>query len=55
MSQGSADYDPEIKDIADYVCNKPIESRLAVSSSRPTLCYVLGEPRLTEALCSCAA
>ncbi len=31
MSQGSADYDPEIKDIADYVCNKPIESRLAVS------------------------
>ena len=25
-------YDPEIKDIADYIHNKPIDSELAVSS-----------------------
>lgn len=30
MSQ-QREYDPEIKDIADYVANKPIDSDLAVS------------------------
>lgn len=28
---GQREYDPEIKDIADYVANKPIDSDLAVS------------------------
>lgn len=28
---GPREYDPEIKDIADYVANKPIDSELAVS------------------------
>lgn len=28
----SREYDPEIRDIADYVANKPIDSELAVSS-----------------------
>ena len=28
-------YDPEIKDIADYIHNKPIDSELAVSPYRP--------------------
>ncbi len=30
MPQGDREYDPEIKDIADYVYNKPIDSELAV-------------------------
>lgn len=29
--EGNPVYDPEIKDIADYVHNKPIDSELAVS------------------------
>lgn len=29
----SREYDPEIKDIADYVANKPIDSELAVRFS----------------------
>lgn len=29
-SEGRA-YDPEIKDIADYIHNKPVDSELAVS------------------------
>jgi 2-methylcitrate dehydratase len=31
MSPSSREYDPEIKDIADYVANKAIDSELAVS------------------------
>lgn len=31
MSASSREYDPEIKDIADYVANKAIDSELAVS------------------------
>jgi len=36
MSQASREYDPEIKDIADYVYNKPIDSELAVSRTSPS-------------------
>jgi hypothetical protein len=32
MSSQAREYDPEIKDIADYVANKPIDSDLAVSA-----------------------
>lgn len=32
MSSAPREYDPEIKDIADYVANKPIDSDLAVSN-----------------------
>lgn len=31
MTSGAREYDPEIKDIADFVANKPIDSELAVS------------------------
>jgi hypothetical protein len=31
MSSAPREYDPEIKDIADYVANKTIDSELAVS------------------------
>lgn len=31
----SREYDPEIKDIADYVANKTIDSELAVSFAAP--------------------
>lgn len=31
MPQGDREYDPEIKDIANYVANQPIDSELAVS------------------------
>lgn len=31
MSSTQREYDPEIKDIADYVANKTIDSELAVS------------------------
>lgn len=31
MASASREYDPEIKDIADYVANKAIDSELAVS------------------------
>lgn len=31
MASQPREYDPEIKDIADYVANKPIDSDLAVS------------------------
>lgn len=34
---GNVAYDPEIKDIADYVHNKPIDSELAVSLHPPRL------------------
>ena len=30
MASQPREYDPEIKDIADYVANKPIDSELAV-------------------------
>lgn len=41
MSSGPREYDPEIKDIADYVANYPIDSELAVSClfSLPRLLY----------------
>ena len=32
MSSADREYDPEIKDIADYVANKTIDSELAVSA-----------------------
>lgn len=32
MSSAPREYDPEIKDIADYVANKTIDSELAVST-----------------------
>lgn len=35
MSTSSREYDPEIKDIADYVANKAIDSELAVSFCAP--------------------
>jgi hypothetical protein len=35
MASGPREYDPEIKDIADYVANKPIDSELAVSFPAP--------------------
>jgi hypothetical protein len=35
MSTSSREYDPEIKDIADYVANKAIDSELAVSFCVP--------------------
>lgn len=35
MSSAQREYDPEIKDIADYVANKPIDSDLAVSTLNP--------------------
>jgi 2-methylcitrate dehydratase len=31
MASGPREYDPEIKDIANYVANTPIDSELAVS------------------------
>jgi hypothetical protein len=34
MASQPREYDPEIKDIADYVANKPIDSDLAVSFAR---------------------
>lgn len=34
MPSANREYDPEIKDIADYV-TKPIDSELAVSSTEP--------------------
>jgi hypothetical protein len=33
MSSADREYDPEIKDIADYVANKTIDSELAVSAA----------------------
>lgn len=33
MASAAREYDPEIKDIADYVANKTIDSELAVSAS----------------------
>lgn len=41
----SREYDPEIKDIADYVANKTIDSELAVSFAVP-LRETLGRLRL---------
>jgi len=35
MSSADREYDPEIKDIADYVANKTIDSELAVSAVNP--------------------
>lgn len=32
MAPAPREYDPEIKDIADYVANKPIDSDVAVSA-----------------------
>lgn len=37
MPAAAREYDPEIKDIADYVANKPIDSDLAVSASQSPL------------------
>jgi hypothetical protein len=37
MSSAQREYDPEIKDIADYVANKTIDSELAVSISNLNL------------------
>jgi 2-methylcitrate dehydratase len=37
------EYDPEIRDIADYVANKPIDSELAV---RPLIFGAPATPRL---------
>ena len=34
MASGPREYDPEIKDIAEYV-NKPVDSELAVSLQTP--------------------
>lgn len=42
MASQPREYDPEIKDIADYVANKPIDSELAVSSSVP--CPAIRDP-----------
>lgn len=44
MPSQAREYDPEIKDIADYV-NKPIESELAVSVPR-TACRRVGRRKL---------
>lgn len=41
----SREYDPEIKDIADYVANKTIDSELAVSFAAP-LREIVGRLRL---------
>jgi hypothetical protein len=39
------EYDPEIKDIADYVANKPIDSDLAVSNPLPPAAADSATPR----------
>ncbi len=52
MASSAREYDPEIKDIADYVANKPIDSELAVScalsppQSRAPRCPAGSSPRL---------
>jgi hypothetical protein len=49
MTSVPREYDPEIKDIADYVANKEIDSELAVSSlSPPSGLARLLTPRLTQ-------
>jgi 2-methylcitrate dehydratase len=45
------EYDPEIKDIADYVANKPIDSDLAVSNPLPLALLTL-LPRVVPARAS---
>lgn len=53
MPSQAREYDPEIKDIADYVANKPIDSELAVSVPR-TECRRVGRwelPREPLKLC----
>lgn len=45
MSSTQREYDPEIKDIADYVANKTIDSELAVSISNSSCDQVLPRPR----------
>jgi hypothetical protein len=47
MSSAQREYDPEIKDIADYVANKTIDSELAVSisNSSSNFSQVLPRPR----------
>ncbi|KAM3514279.1 hypothetical protein MY11210_002069 [Beauveria gryllotalpidicola] len=42
MTSGAREYDPEIKDIADFVANKPIESELAFDTARWILADTLG-------------
>ncbi|KAL6893352.1 MmgE/PrpD family domain-containing protein [Trichoderma evansii] len=42
MSTSSREYDPEIKDIADYVANKTIDSELAFDTARWILLDTLG-------------
>ncbi|KAM0524851.1 hypothetical protein ACHAPE_000955 [Trichoderma viride] len=42
MSPSSREYDPEIKDIADYVANKAIDSELAFDTARWILLDTLG-------------
>lgn len=52
MASQPREYDPEIKDIADYVANKAIDSDLAVSillSAAAPLCYYSGA-RLSRSL-----
>lgn len=44
MTSGNREYDPEIKDIADFVANKPINSELAVSA-RPAQFFVFVSSR----------
>lgn len=44
MAPASREYDPEIKDIADYVANKPIDSELAVRISLCFPCLALVTP-----------
>ena len=39
MASAYEKYDPEIRDIADYVANKPIDSELAVSRPLSRGCY----------------
>lgn len=46
MTSGAREYDPEIKDIADFVANKPIDSELAVSTPAGRLLH-LGKNRFT--------
>ncbi|KAJ4147578.1 hypothetical protein LMH87_002090 [Akanthomyces muscarius] len=42
MTSGAREYDPEIKDIADFVANKPIDSELAFDTARWILLDTLG-------------
>ncbi|PWI71138.1 2-methylcitrate dehydratase [Purpureocillium lilacinum] len=42
MASSAREYDPEIKDIADYVANKPIDSELAFDTARWILLDTLG-------------